>query len=102
MSFTPIIPGQHNNGWAIDLLEDMHDGKFRSRVVQFFPERNVTDESSRYVANELTYNALKYPFWCSRWDGRIVYNFPVPKKEYAREVCRFLYAIRKNSYLRLG
>lgn len=82
------------NGWAINLSNDMNSGHLRSRVIQFSPHK---DQDESVVVKKIEALSSSWPYWCHRWSGRVVYNFPVVTKEEASALCAVLHKIRSES-----
>jgi hypothetical protein len=80
------------NGWAIQLSENF-SSEMPIRAIEFFPARRL--DVSR-VVHKLAAKRSEYPFRNYRWDGRTVFQFPVNTKEYAKQVCSFLYDLRNE------
>ena len=83
----------YQNGWAIQLTENF-TSEWPIRAIEFFPARNC--DLGKNVKN-LDLRRANHPYRCYRWDGRVVWQFPVVTKEEAKELVIFLDNLRTNS-----
>ena len=83
-----------HHGWAIQLNENFLDNGF-VRAVDFFPARGFG--LTVQMMHELFSLSADYPYCCYRWNGRVVFRFPVTDLQSGVKLCERLNALRMQS-----
>ena len=83
-----------STGWAIQFCEGFLFEPIRA--IDVFPRRGATNEAVYALQRHILSLTDIYPYRCMKWDGRIVYRFPIPTKEYGARLLKVLWAWRQN------
>lgn len=83
-----------DGGYALQLAESADSPEWAIRAIEFFPQRGVDYGEDLKVAIEEI--AKEHPYFTYRWNGRIVYKFPVVDKDEAVNLCEELKKASEN------
>ena len=76
-------------GWAIQFCEGFLCEPIRA--IDVFPRRGITSEAVHTLQKHIFEDVSGiYPYRCMKWDGRIVYRFPIPTNEYGERLLKVL------------
>ena len=77
-----------DDGYAIQLSENILGDAYSVRAIEFFPQRGV--EYGENLKSAIEEIAKEHPYSQYWWNGRSVYKFPVVEKDEAVKLCEKL------------
>lgn len=85
-----------DDGYAIQLSENILGGVHTVRAIEFFPQRGV--EYGDNLKSAIEEIAKEYPHFQYWWNGRSVYKFPVVEKDEAVKLAEMLKKASKTQH----